>query len=399
MNGLLAVPGIRLGTASARIKHMDRDDLVVIELCEGAASAAVFTQNRFCAAPVILARRHIAQCPPRYLLINSGNANAGTGSQGIDDALTSCRQLASLAACRDEAVLPFSTGVIGERFPVEKIGSAIPGAVETLAADGWDAAARAIMTTDTVPKACSAGVEVSGRMITVTGIAKGAGMIQPKMATMLAFIGTDAAIGLSALQQGLKRIVDCTFNRITVDGDTSTNDACVLFASARSALPLIEDIDSGEGRMIYAAIFDVSLKLAHSIVRDGEGASKFISVEVRAGESEEECTVIAREVANSPLVKTACFASDPNWGRILAALGRAAPIDLDIGRVRISINDVVVVSAGTRALGYSEVHARAAMAKPELAIRIELGRGSANSEVWTCDLSYDYVRINASYRT
>jgi len=399
MNSLLAVPGIRLGTASARVKHMGRDDLVVIELCEGTASAAVFTQNRFCAAPVILARRNIAQCPPRYLLINSGNANAGTGSQGIDDALTSCRQLAGLVTCKDEAVLPFSTGVIGERLPVEKISSAIPEAVAKLAADGWDAAARAIMTTDTVPKACSARVEVGGRMITVTGIAKGAGMIQPKMATMLAFIGTDATLGTNALQQGLKRIVDCTFNRITIDGDTSTNDACVIFASGRSALPLIEDIESREGRMVYAAILDVSLKLAHSIVRDGEGASKFISVEVCAGESEEECVLVAREVANSPLVKTACFASDPNWGRILAALGRAAPKDLDISRVRISINDVVVVSGGARAVGYSEQQGRAAMAKPELAIRIELGRGSANSEVWTCDLSYGYVRINASYRT
>lgn len=399
MTSLLAVPGIRLGTATAGIKHTDGDDLVVIELREGAACAAVFTQNRFLAAPVILARRHIARCAPRYLLINSGNANAGTGSQGLDDALTSCRKLASLVKCAEEAVLPFSTGVIGERLPVEKLGRAIPEALAKLTADGWGPAAQAIMTTDTVQKACSARVEVGGRMITVTGIAKGAGMIQPNMATMLAFIGTDAALGTDALQQGLKRIVDCSFNRITVDGDTSTNDACVLVASGVSGTPLIDDIDSREGRMIYEVILGIGLKLAHAIVRDGEGASKFISVEVRSGQSEDECARIAREIANSPLVKTACFASDPNWGRILAALGRAAPEDLDVSRVSMSINDVVVASAGARASGYSEQEGRAAMAKPELAIRIELGRGSAKGQVWTCDLSYDYIRINAGYRS
>lgn len=393
----LPVRGIRLGAAAAAIKRQDRDDLLVIEAVPGATCAGVFTRNAFCAAPVVIARQHLA-VSPRWLLINSGNANAGTGDQGLSDALATCRMLADMAGGSAEAILPFSTGVIGEFLPVDKIAAALPLALAALDEAGWERAARAIMTTDTRPKIASRTCQIDGETITVTGIAKGAGMIEPNMATMLAFVATDARIGAADLQALLVRATGLSFNRITVDGDTSTNDACVLLASGvASAEPIMPGTEAYD--RFASAVFKVCAELAEAIVRDGEGATKLMRIQVEQAANNEEACRVGKTIANSPLVKTAFFASDPNWGRILAAVGRAGCADLDISRVSIWLGDVRIVTGGGRADGYTEAAGAEVMAQDDILIRVTLGRGTAEATVLTCDFSYDYVRINAEYRT
>jgi len=396
---LLPVGGVRLGAAAAGIRYQGRDDLVLMELQAGTGCAAVFTRNAFCAAPVTVARLHLAAAAPRYLLINSGNANAGTGDEGIASAIACCREVSALADCDIRAVLPFSTGVIGEPLPVHRLREGIPKAMHALAPDGWLRAARAIMTTDTVPKGASRRTSVRGGAFTVTGIAKGAGMIRPDMATMLAFLATDAGVTPPVLDRCLASAVESSFNRISVDGDTSTNDACVLVATGASGAPAIESLDHPGYETLRKAVAAVCTELAHAIVRDGEGATRFITVEVSEGATTEECLQVAYTIAHSPLVKTACFAGDPNWGRILAAVGRASLDSLDIERVRIHLDDVCIVEDGGRSPGYAEELGRGVMKQPEFAIRVALGRGQEHASVWTTDLSYDYVRINAEYRS
>ncbi len=393
------VAGIRLGTACAGIKQAERRDLVVIESAEGSACAAVFTRNLFCAAPVTVAREHLGRTAPRYLLINTGNANAGTGAQGVADARACCRKLAEIAASPEEAVLPFSTGVIGEPLAVGRIQAALPAAYAALTPTGWEDAAHGIMTTDTVPKGASTTVQIDGETLTVTGISKGAGMIRPDMATMLAFVATDAALDQPLLQHCLQTAVNNTFNRISVDGDTSTNDACVLISTGKSSLPPVSGVDDPRYPPLARAVHEVCERLAQAIVRDGEGATKFITIDVLGGRSEQECLQIAYTIAHSPLVKTAFFASDPNWGRILAAIGRAGVDDLDINALNLYLDGLPLVHDGGRAAQYREAAAQAVMDQEEITIRIELDRGSAQARIWTCDLSHDYIRINAEYRT
>lgn len=396
---LLPIAGIKLGVASAGIKKIGRVDLVLIELIAGTTSSAIYTKNAFCAAPVTLAKRHQREASPRYLLINSGNANAGTGEQGMQSAETCCQAVAELSTLNSNTVLPFSTGVIGQQLPVEKIKTALPGAYQNLAADNWYAAANAIMTTDTIAKALSKQLEIDGQTITVTGIAKGSGMIRPDMATMLSYIATDAAIEKSVLDAMLLKAADQSFNRISVDGDTSTNDACVLMATGQATNEMITDFDSANAQAIYRVIAEVSQQLAHAIVRDGEGATKFIEIEVVQGQSTEECRQVAYTIAHSPLVKTALFASDPNWGRILAAVGRSGINDFDLAKVAIYLGKVCIVDGGEPAADYTEQQGQQVTSQDEILIRVELGRGDASDTVWTCDFSYDYVKINAEYRS
>lgn len=393
------VPGVRLAAVAAGIRYQNRADLCLLELAPGTRCAAVFTRNAFCAAPVTLARRHLAATPPRYLLINSGNANAGTGPRGLADAEASCAALATLAGCRAEEVLPFSTGVIGEPLPVDRLAAALPAALAALDAAAWPLAARAIMTTDTRPKLVSRRLAVAGRAAMITGIAKGAGMIRPDMATMLAFLATDVALDQGLLQACLAEAVATSFNAITIDGDTSTNDACVIAATGTLGnLPLV-DAESADARAFRQALTELCEELATAIVRDGEGATKLVTLVVEEAMDEPEARRVADTIAHSPLVKTALFASDPNWGRILAAVGRAGLDDLDIDRVRIWLGDTLIVCDGGRDPGYTEQAGRAAMAGAEIGIRVALGRGQARTRVLTCDLSYDYVKINAEYRT
>jgi glutamate N-acetyltransferase/amino-acid N-acetyltransferase len=392
------VPGIRLGTAKAGIRKKDRRDLVVLECAPGTAAAAVFTKNRFCAAPVIVAREHLVNGAPRALLINTGFANAGTGDPGIADARACCDALARGLGCTAREILPFSTGVIGERLPVDRLTAGLPGALAALDENGWAEAAHGIMTTDTVAKGASRRVSIGGKTVTVTGIAKGAGMIRPDMATMLAFVATDAAVPRETLQACLTAAVDQSFNRITVDGDTSTNDACLLLATGRAGTT-IESLNGEAGRAFQQAVNEVCAELAQKIVRDAEGATKFMTIEVAGGESEADSLAVAYTVAHSPLVKTAFFASDPNWGRILAAIGRAPVRCLDVGRVAIFLNGLRVVRDGGLDPGYTEARGAAVMRETEITVRIELGLGQAAARVWTCDFSHDYVRINAEYRT
>lgn len=395
---LYPVDGLRLGTTKAGIRKPNRRDLVIFELTGGSRAAAVFTTNRFQAAPVQVARQHLASAAPRYLVINTGYANAGTGSEGLKAAQETCAALAQLAGCDTEQVLPFSTGVIGEPLPVERLVAGMPAALEALSATGWAEAAEGIMTTDTLPKGASRRVVIDGQSCTLTGISKGAGMIRPNMATMLGFIATDAAVSQDLLQQAVAQAARASFNRITVDGDTSTNDACVVVATG--AHPTLNiDVSGATFDAFVAALTEVCTELAQLIVRDGEGASRFVSVEVEGGRDEAECEAVAYAVAESPLVKTALFAGDPNWGRILAAVGRAGITDLDVEGVQLFIDDLCIAERGGRAADYSEEAAAERMAKNELSIRILLGRGKAQATVWTCDLSYDYVRINADYRT
>jgi len=392
------VSGFRLGTTSAGIKTPGRPDLVVMELSAGSTTAAVFTQNAFCAAPVRVAREHLGQQQPAYLLVNTGNANAGTGEPGMRDARQCSESLAVLASCSTQAVLPFSTGVIGEPLPIDKIQAGLPSALQRLDENGWAAAATGILTTDTVPKGASKRILLDGKTVTITGIAKGAGMIRPDMATMLAFIATDAALEPDVLQGCLLAATEKSFNRITVDGDTSTNDACVLVATGHSGAPAITRNDENYKRFCAAAA-EVCVQLAQAIVRDGEGATRFVTVAVDGGESTSECLQVAYTIAHSPLVKTALFAGDPNWGRILAAVGRAGVCELELDKIQIYLGDVCIVRDGGRAPGYTEAAGQQVMDKDEITIRVVLGRGDCSEEIWTCDLSYDYVKINAEYRT
>jgi len=395
---LFPVAGLRLGTTCAGIKKPDHRDLVIMELADGSEVSAVFTQNAFCAAPVIIAKKHLSQKSPGYLLVNTGNANAGTGEQGLKDALVCCETLAQIANVSVDAVLPFSTGVIGESLQVEKICTGIPTAFKQLSENGWVDAAHGILTTDTVPKGVSRQIEIDGQKITITGITKGSGMIRPDMATMLAYIATDAQVDAESLDACLNQAVNNSFNRITVDGDTSTNDACLLMATGKSAV-VISQSNTKTYEIFFHAVNEVCEELALAIVRDGEGATKLVTVLVEQGASESECLQVAYTVAHSPLVKTAFFASDPNWGRVLAAVGRAGIDNLDIENLQIYIDDICIVSRGGRDSAYQEEKGQAVMDQNDITVRIILGRGNASAHVWTCDLSYDYVKINAEYRT
>lgn len=395
---LLPVSGVRLSAVAAGIRYRERADLALIEISQGTSVAAVFTRNAFRAAPVIVAQRHLASIAPRYLLINAGNANAGTGEVGIQDAISCCRAVAARTGCNCDEVLPFSTGVIGQRLATDKLIDALPAALARLAPDAWPAAAAAIMTTDTVPKGVSRTAVIDGNPIVITGIAKGSGMIRPDMATMLAFIATDAAIPQTLLKDILHEAVEASFNRITVDGDTSTNDACVLIATGRSGMRI--DSGSTEARScVQSELMAVMIESAQAIVRDGEGATKFIAVDVRGAGSRDEARETAFTIAHSPLVKTAFFASDPNWGRILAAVGRAGIERLDIARVEIFLDEVCVVRKGELNDSYIEAAGRRVMSQSEITIGVDLHRGEHGFRVWTSDLSYDYVRINAEYRS
>lgn len=392
------VEGIRLGTCAAGIRYPDRLDLVLIETAADTKAAAVFTRNRFCAAPVIVARDHLAASPPRALLINTGYANAGMGEIGLRDALACCRAVANRLGCKDAEVMPFSTGVIGERLPVDRIVNALPACVERLGESEWADAAHGIMTTDSVAKGASRQFKLGSETVTLTGIAKGAGMIRPDMATMLAFIATDAALNPQALQESLRRAVARSFNRITVDGDTSTNDACILLATGRSAAK-VGAVDSDSFEQFAAVVSQLCTELAQALVRDAEGATKFITIEVVEGASEADCLEVAYTIAHSPLVKTAFFASDPNWGRILAAVGRAGIHALNLSAVSIDLDDVRVISDGALAPEYTEARGQRVMRKPEITVRVALGSGSSSARIWTSDLSHEYVQINAEYRS
>lgn len=397
-----AIAGIRIACTGAGIRYRGRDDLVVMELATGSVAAATFTQNAFAAAPVLLARKHLAIASPRLLLINAGNANAGTGAPGHDAALATCELAASEFACEPVEVLPFSTGVIGEPLPVTRFATALPGlaAVAEPGPEGWSRAARAIMTTDTVPKLASRELSLDGRAVRITGIAKGAGMICPDMATMLAFIATDAALTPAMAQVTLADCVEQSFNCISIDGDTSTNDACVLAATGQAGnKPL--DLQAGDaGALAFRqALEAVCIELAQAIVRDGEGATKFVEIRVAGAHDVAEARRVASTVANSPLVKTALYASDPNWGRILAAVGRAGVDALDINGVRLSIGGQEVAVKGARSGSYNEAEVARRMRSDSFDIVIDLGRGMHAARMWTCDFSEDYVRINADYRT
>ncbi len=423
-DALSPVPGVDIGTARAAIRKPDRRDVLVLRLAPGARAAGVFTRNRFCAAPVVVCREHLASTAGgiRALVVNTGCANAGTGEQGLADARASCAALAGRLGVSADAVLPFSTGVILEHLPMQRLLAGIDAAAGALGDSDWLDAAEAIMTTDTVPKAASRRVQVGSETVTVTGIAKGAGMIRPDMATMLGFVATDAAVPADLLARWAREAADASFNRITVDGDTSTNDSFVLVATGASRVAI--DVHAGDGaadaatgssaaggaagngaaadaaaRTLREAIVSVARELAQAIVRDGEGATKFISVHVEGARDDDEAAAVAFTVAHSPLVKTAFFASDPNLGRILAAIGRAGVADLDVDRVDLYLDDVHVATRGGRHPGYREEDGQRVMRKAEIDVRIALGRGSASTTVWTCDLSHDYVSINADYRS
>ncbi|WP_066966371.1 bifunctional glutamate N-acetyltransferase/amino-acid acetyltransferase ArgJ [Microbulbifer sp. Q7] len=391
------IPGIRLSAVPAKIKNWQRDDLLLIEIAEGASVSATFTQNAFCAAPVLVAKEHIRLGDIRALLINAGNANAATGERGLKTAEQSCEGVAEVLGIKAEQVLPFSTGVIGEHLPVQKILDALPTAVDNLKADAWDSAAKAIMTTDTRPKTASRRVEVAGETITIAGIAKGAGMIQPNMATMLAYVATDARIAQPLLDALVKEAVGASFNRISVDGDTSTNDACVLIASGVTGAEVKRDSEAYA--QLKAAIVDVHIELAQAIVKDGEGATKFVTVQVNNAASSEEALRMAFEIGESPLVKTAMYASDPNWGRLVMAIGNAGAENLDTSKIDVFLDDVQIVEAGGRADSYTEEAGQKIFEQPEFTITVDLQRGDASEHIWTCDFSHEYVTINAEYRT
>ncbi|WP_297458503.1 bifunctional glutamate N-acetyltransferase/amino-acid acetyltransferase ArgJ [Ferrovum sp.] len=392
------VAGVCLGAVAAGIRKMGRLDLLLVTLSEGTRVGAVFTRNRFCAAPVQLCREHLDQDTPRALIINTGCANAGTGRVGREDAAQTCAEVAARLGLSAQAVLPFSTGVILERLPMSPLLAGIPLAVGQLKADAWEEAARAIMTTDTFPKSASRQMTLQGRTVTLTGISKGAGMIRPNMATLLSFIATDACISAPLLQQLTRDVADLTFNRITVDGDTSTNDSFLVMATGQAGNE--EIIRGGTAyEQLFEAVRDLALELAHAIIRDGEGATKFITVQVEEGRDEAECLQVAYAISHSPLVKTAFFASDPNLGRILAAIGYAGITDLDVEGIRLYLDEVLVSEGGGRASSYREEEGQRVMARPEITVRVALGRGTTAARVWTCDLSHEYVRINADYRS
>ncbi|MEE9255382.1 MAG: bifunctional glutamate N-acetyltransferase/amino-acid acetyltransferase ArgJ [Pseudomonadales bacterium] len=395
MKDVLAVPGFRVAAASGEVRYQGRDDVALIELAPGSTVAGIFTQNSFRAAPVSVAQEHMTRGEVRYLLINSGNANAATGEAGIEAARKCCAGLAEIAGVEAAHVLPFSTGVIGEPLPSERVISASAQAYARLADAGWEQAAAAIMTTDTVPKAVSRRADVDGQPIVVTGMAKGVGMVRPDMATVLAYIATDATVAQADLGSMLGRVAARSFNRITVDGDTSTNDSCILMASGVRQVPRTP----AGTEALEAAITDVASQLAQWLIRDGEGATRFVTIEVSEGRDADECLEVAYTIAHSPLVKTALFAGDPNWGRFVMAIGRAGVEDLDVRGVSIFLDQVQVVAQGALARGYREQDGARVMGQPDVSIRVVLGRGAACETVWTSDLSYEYVKINAEYRT
>ncbi|MBA2484435.1 MAG: bifunctional glutamate N-acetyltransferase/amino-acid acetyltransferase ArgJ [Nitrosomonas sp.] len=395
---LFPIEGISLGIAEAGIKKPNHKDLLVIALDDGVKVAGVFTQNRFCAAPVTVAKQHLTNNSIRALVINTGNANAGTGELGMKHAHATCSELAQLMNCDAQQVLPFSTGVIMEPLPVERIVTGLPTAVANLKSDNWFAAAHAILTTDIVPKAISKKIQLNDQTITITGIAKGSGMIRPNMATMLGFIATDAAISQPLLQEIVQYAANHSFNRITVDGDTSTNDAFMLLATGHKGAEITSK-ENTTFSMLQEAITAVAVELAKMIVHDGEGATKFITVQVDGGKDLDECTKVAYAIAHSPLIKTAFFASDPNLGRILAAIGYAGINDLNVNSIQLYLDDVLVADNGGRASGYQETEGQRVMNQSEITVRVALNRGAAATTVWTCDFSYDYVKINAEYRS
>jgi len=394
-SSLLAVPGIEIGVAESGIRYVDRDDLVVIKLASGTNTAAVYTKNKYCAAPVLLCKENQAIATPQALLINAGNANAGTGKQGLQNAKQSCQLIADAIDCDASEVLPFSTGVIGEQLPMDAIQKGIHLAASNLKEDNWLAAASAILTTDTLPKAVSEQIEIDGKIITITGITKGSGMICPNMATMLAYVATDANISPDVIQLMLCEANEQSFNRITVDSDTSTNDALVLMATGKAGNEEINDLDNA----FYEALKRVLIELATSIVRDGEGATKFVKVVVENGASVCDCESIAYSLAHSPLVKTALYACDPNWGRILMAIGKAPVEQLELDKVSIRINDVLLIENGEPAQSYTEELGQAVFNQQEITISIDLDAGEERYHVWTSDLSHEYVTINADYRS
>lgn len=393
------VAGVRLAAAAAGLRYRDRDDIALIEIAAGSSFACAYTRNRFCAAPVVVARRHQLQQAPRYLVINAGNANAGTGVAGEHAAVEVCAAIAAAGDCPVEAVLPYSTGVIGEALDAPCLAACAPALINNLNVDGWTAAAAAILTTDTQPKVRSVRVAVGDVTMTVTGMCKGSGMIRPDMATMLAYVATDMAIAQPLLEHMIGAITDVSFNAITVDGDTSTNDAFALIATGSAGAVELTSTDDPRYPVVLATIEAVAAELARDIVRDGEGATRFVTVRVHGAATVADCREVAYTVAHSPLVKTALFAGDPNWGRILAAIGRAPVPGLDIDQVAISIGPVDIVSGGQPVAGYDETSAAQVMAAPEFDITIGLGSGGAEFTVWTCDFSYDYVKINAEYRS
>ncbi|TDR70558.1 bifunctional glutamate N-acetyltransferase/amino-acid acetyltransferase ArgJ [Paludibacterium purpuratum] len=395
-NTLLPIAGLELSVAEAGVKYANRRDVLVMHIDKGNTVAGVFTQNRFCAAPVQLCKQHLdAGVQIRALVINTGNANAGTGEEGRQRARAICAALADELSCQAEQILPFSTGVILEPLPADRIVRALPARKPA----SWAEAAHAIMTTDTMAKASSRRVSIGGEPVAVTGIAKGAGMIHPNMATMLGFVATDAAITRPVLNQLVKEVCDPSFNCISVDGDTSTNDSFILISTGKSQAPLIDSTDSADYQAIKAALLDVATELAQAIIRDGEGATKFVTVEVEGGRSVAECKAVAYAIARSPLVKTAFFASDPNLGRLLCAIGYAGVNDLDVDRLELYLDDVLVAHQGGRHPDYREEQGQAVLNQAEFKVRVLLHRGAAQARVWTCDFSYDYVRINADYRS
>ena len=404
---LFPVPGARWGIAEAGIRKANRKDLAVLLLEEGASVGAVFTQNRFCAAPVQICREHLAKNSGqnfgiRAMLINTGNANAGTGEDGLTRAQASCIALARELNVSPEQILPFSTGVIMEPLPFERIAAGLPAALvnaEEAKGNNWADAAEAIMTTDTVAKAFSTRIMLGGVPVTITGISKGAGMIRPNMATMLGFMATDACISQALMGQLAKELAEGSFNRVTVDGDTSTNDSFVVIATNKARHPTVTSLDSDDGIALRGAMMGIAIKLAQAIVRDGEGATKFITIQVEGGKTGDECRKVAYAIAHSPLVKTAFFASDPNLGRILAAVGYAGIDDLDQTKIDLYLDDVLVAKNGGRHIDYIEAAGQRVMKQSEITVRVLLGRGDISDTVWTCDLSYDYVKINADYRS
>ncbi|TCB35625.1 bifunctional glutamate N-acetyltransferase/amino-acid acetyltransferase ArgJ [Acinetobacter sp. ANC 4910] len=393
------VKGVKIGSAEAYIRYQNRRDLVIFEFAEGSNVAGVFTQNAFCAAPVHVSKAHLAMGNPRYLIINTGNANAGTGTLGMQNAQETCVQLAKLAGVNPEQILPFSTGVIGEQLPLPRLVTGLQPALDSLQEDAWTNAAFGIMTTDTTPKGASEQFELDGVVYTMTGISKGAGMIRPNMATMLGYVATDAPISRALVQQLLQIAVNQSFNRITIDGDTSTNDSCIFVATGQAGGVEITSTEDARYATVLEVLVRVMKRLAQLIIRDGEGATKFMTVAVEGGADTQECCDVAYSIAHSPLVKTAFFASDPNWGRILAAIGYAGVKKLEVEKIQVWLDDVQICKDGGAAADYTEAEGARVMAQPEITIRVDLGRGQAKDTVYTCDLSYDYVKINADYRS
>ena len=396
---LVKIKGIRLSASSAKIYRKKRDDIALIEITDGSVTSAAFTQNRFCAAPVQISKNHLSKSKPRYCLINAGNANAGTGEDGLSNSKAICRELAKITNCNENEILPFSTGVIGEDLPVEKINKVLPQLVKNLSEDCWVNVAKSIMTTDTIPKAVSSQISIANSTVSITGIAKGSGMIKPDMATMLSFVATDANITKDALDKIRDHALFKSFNRITIDGDTSTNDSFLLISTCAIDAPIIDKKDSKEFKILENEIIKVCRELAQAIVRDGEGATKFISIQVDEGIDSSECLSVAYKVAESLLVKTAFTASDPNWGRIIAAIGNSNIRDLDIHKIDVYIDDICIINNGERSKTYSEDKGKKVMRQNEIILRINLRRGAFSEEIWTTDLSYEYIKINAEYRS